>query len=93
VAGQHPAEARLRALRELELDRPDRALGDALAQAVEIEVPVLAAAAEVARPDLEDELAAVQVRRREPALADVVQARRDGRAPVERLDAGGESDP
>ena len=50
---------------------------DPLAQALEAEAPVLAAAAEVARADLEDELAAVLVRRGEAALAGVVQARRE----------------
>jgi hypothetical protein len=72
---------------------PDRALGDPLAQAVQRERPVVGAAAEVARADLEDQLAAVQVRRGETALADVVQARRRGGAAVERLDAGGDSEP
>ena len=52
----------------------------------EVEPALLVAAAEVRRADLEDQLAAVPVVRRQPALAGVVQAAGQRRAPVERLD-------
>src|SRR3712207_5539697 len=73
-------------LRELDLDRADRALGDALLQVLDREAPVAVAAAEVPGADLVDEVGAVQVRGREPTLARVVQARRERGAAVERLD-------
>ena len=82
---QHPAEARLRALRELDLDRAHRRAGDRLLQVLQREAPLRVAAAEVAGADLEDQLAAVAVVRREPALAGALQAAGEPAALVERL--------
>ena len=69
------------------------ALGDRLLQVLEREAPVRVAAAEVAGADLEDQLAAVAVVRREPALAGVLQAAGERGALVERLTAGPDSAP
>ena len=82
---EQAAEAGLGALGELDLDRPHGHVRDPLQQALEREAAGLVAAAEVARPDLVDQLAAVAVRRRESALARVVQAAGQRGAAVERL--------
>src|SRR5204862_3717356 len=83
---QDPARARLRALRELDLDRHDLVAGDVLPELLEAEAAVGLAAAEVARADLPDEVAAVPVVRRDPALARALPAAGDLGAAVERLD-------
>ena len=80
-AGQHAAEARLGALAELDLDGPHRCRLDGVDEPVEVEAAVLVAAAEVARADLADEVAAVAVVGRDAALAGVVQAAGERRAP------------
>lgn len=83
--GQQPSETGLGALGQLDLDRPDGCLGDAREQPVEREVPGRVATAEVTGPDLEDQLAAVQMRGRETALTRVVQAAGESGAAIERL--------
>ena len=58
---QQAAEAGLGALGQLDLDRPHRRRGDDVLEPGEVEAPVLVAAAEVGRADLEDEVTAVAV--------------------------------
>ncbi len=83
---QQPADARLGALGELDLDRADRRLARcARAGASRLNRPSRVAAAEVAGADLEDELAAVRWCGREAALAGVLQAA--GAAAAPRLSA------
>ena len=86
LAGEHPAEAGLGALAELDLDRLHRRRLDEVHESPHVEATVLVAAAEVGRADLEDDVTAVAVVRRECALAGVLQAARHRRALVERLD-------
>ncbi len=82
---QHPAEARLGALGELDLERPDRSLGQPGAELVEAELAVRGATAEVARADLEDQLPAVAMGRRQASLPGVLQAGRQRRSAVDGL--------
>ena len=60
-AGQQPAEARLGALAELDLQRPHRGACDHVLELVQVEAAFGVAAAEVRGADLEDQLAAVPV--------------------------------
>ena len=72
---QQAAEARLRALGELDLDRAHRRAARRVSRSrSRPKRPALVAAAEVAGADLEDQVAAVAVVRREAALAGVLQA-------------------
>ena len=71
-ARQMSAQARLRALAQLDLDRAHGAGADNVDQPVQIEIAVLVAAAEVACADLKDEVAALAVVVRQAALAGVV---------------------
>ena len=88
AAGQHAAEAGLRALRELDLDRADLGGGDDLERRAPVENrPLVVAAAEVAGADLPDELAALAVVIGDAALAGVLQRARERDAAVDRLDA------
>jgi hypothetical protein len=89
LAGQVPAEARLRALAELDLDRAHGPAGHDVLEPGEVEAAGGVAAAEVGRADLQHELAAVAVVAGQPALAGVVQAARHRRAAVEGLDGRG----
>src|SRR5206468_1139410 len=65
--GQQATETGLGTLAELDLDRPDRCRVDDLDEAVEREVPGPVTAAEVRRTDLEDQVTALAVVRREAA--------------------------
>jgi hypothetical protein len=85
-SGEHPAQTRLGALAELDLDRPYRVFSAQVRQPVEVEAPITVTASEVAGADLEHQLAAVQVVRRHAALPGVVQATGQGAAPVDGLD-------
>ena len=84
--GHEAADPGLRALRQLDLQRPHRRARNRLEQVLEVEAPGRVAAAEVPGPDLEDQVAAVAVVVGDAALAGVLQARRHRRAAVERLD-------
>ena len=88
-ARQHPAETRLGALGQLDLDRLHRRGRDQVDEPRQLEGAVLVPAAEVRRPDLEHDVAAVAVVRRQRALAGVVPAAGERGALVERLDRVG----
>src|SRR3954454_10966189 len=72
--GQHPAEPRLRALAQLDLDGLHRRGRDEVHELGQVEAPVAVPAPEIGRADLEDEVAAVAVVLRQPALARVLHA-------------------
>jgi hypothetical protein len=82
------AEAGLGALAQLDLQSPHRSAGHQVLEPVQIEPAAVVAAAEVRGADLEDQLAAVPVVRRQAALAGVLQAAGQRRAAVQRLDRG-----
>ena len=84
--GQQPAEARLGALAELDLQGPNRRAGHHVLELVHVESAFGVAAAEVGGTDLEDQFAAVAVIARNAALTGVVQAVGQHGAPVEGLD-------
>ena len=85
-AGQQAAESRFRALAQLDLDGADGGTAHEVLEAVEVETALLVATAEVRRADLEDQLAAVAVVRRESPFAGVVQAPGESGSTVEGLD-------
>ena len=86
VPGQHAALARLRALRQLDLDAAHRRRRvERGEQRVHRETAVEVAAAEVAGPDLIHEVGAELVIRRDAAFAGVVVAAGELRAAVQRL--------
>ena len=92
--GQHAAQTGLRPLTELDLDGPDRRRGrHPVDQPRKAESAVAIAAAEVAGANLPDQVAAVEVVRRHPALAGVVQRAGRGCALVERGDGRGAERP
>lgn len=69
----------------IDLDGSHRRTRDHILELVEAEPAFGVAAAEVRRPDLEDQLATVAVEGRDPALSGVVQTIGKGRTPVERF--------
>ena len=71
---------------QLDLDHPDRRDRHQVDQPRQVEAAPLVAAAEVRRTDLEDDVAALAVVRRQRALPGVLQAAGQRRALVERLD-------
>ena len=83
---KNPAHPGLRALTELDLDRTYVVAVHSLAETRHVETAIRRAAAEIARPDLPDESAAVIVIGRDPAFSRVVQATRERRATVHRAD-------
>src|SRR5699024_8997644 len=83
--GQHPAQARLGPLAELDLDGPYRGSGHQLLEAGQVEGAVLVAAAEVGGADLEDQVGTVAVVPRDPTLTGVVQHSGGRASPVDRL--------
>ena len=83
------AQARLRALAQLDLDRAHGAGADNVDQPVHVEIAVLVAAAEVACADLKDEVAALAVVVGQAALAGVVPEVGDLGGLVDRLDRRG----
>jgi hypothetical protein len=85
---QQPAEARLRALAELDLDRPHRRGPHRLDETIEIESPIGRAASEVPGADLPNEIASVPVVPRDAALAGGVERTCHRTAAIERLDRG-----
>ena len=70
---QHTADAGFGALAELDRDALDEIVGGLVGELVRIEVPVLGAGAEIAGPDLPDDVGAAEVIRRQPALPGVVR--------------------
>src|SRR6185436_17901902 len=84
--GQHAAEARLGALAQLDLDRLDVRALHGLEGALEGEVAVWVAAAEIAGPDLPDDVAAVAVMIADATFAGVLQRAREHDAAIDRLD-------
>src|SRR5690606_13232867 len=84
-AREDAAAAGLGALAELDLDGANRAALARFEELLEAEAPGHVARAEIARAELEDELAAVEVMARDAALARVVERAGDVRAAVERL--------
>src|SRR3954469_6056351 len=86
-AGQKPAMARLGALAEFDLDHLDLIVRRPVPEPRRIEPAIAVAAAEIARSDLPDDVAAMfEMIRRKPAFAGVVVEAADLRAPVQRLD-------
>ena len=75
----------LRALRELDLDHLDRRVRGAVGESGATEAPVFLATAEVAGPDLPDQISAgLEVMRAGRALAGIVIEAAELRAAVER---------
>ena len=70
---QETTHARFGSLTELQFDGSDGVLRDALFEFVQRKLPVVVAAAEVARTDLPDQIAAVQMMFGDSALTRVVQ--------------------
>ena len=90
-AGQYTAKPRLCALAEFEFDGFDIGGSDRLDQFVEGEGAVGVSGAEIAGSQLQDERSAVAVMIADAALAGVVEATRNLRTAIERLDRlGGE---
>ena len=86
---QHAADAWLGALTELDLDRADlRMGGDHRLEARQAEASVQLPAAEVAGAQLEHQVPALEVMRRQAALAGVLQAAGQFRAAVDGADRG-----
>ena len=83
---EQATEPWLGALGELHLERLHRRRHDEVFQPRQVEASLVVTAAEVGGTDLEHELAAVTVVRRQPTLAGVLRAPDERRAPVERLD-------
>src|SRR5690606_18020714 len=85
-AREHAAAPGLGPLAQLDLDGTDRAARARLDEALQAELAVLVARAEVAGAELIDQLAAVQVMPRDAALPGVVQPAGEPHAAVQRLD-------
>ncbi len=85
---QQAAETRLGALAQLDLNRLDGAARDHLSESFKVETAFGVPRAEVGRPQLADQIAAVQMMRRDAAFAGVVKAAGDLGAAVKGLDRG-----
>src|SRR5262249_33953987 len=87
--GEEPAEPRLRALAELDLDRAHLRREERLEEPLHRELALGRAGAEIAGAELPDDLAALSVVVADPALAGVLQRAALRDAAVDRLDGGG----